>query len=60
VRQYALKDSGDGGEVLSYWGFVLAKMWDTWSQPDRRGIFGKTEEDSIDDFKNVLILTRLL
>ena len=55
VRQYALKEYGPMViTVLSYWGIrsceaVVHMVFNLIGA----GIFGKTEEDSIEDFKNV-------
>ncbi|MEP7077923.1 MAG: Minf_1886 family protein [Chthoniobacterales bacterium] len=59
VRKYALKEFGPMVvTVLSYWG--VRKTEDIGHMVFNligAGIFGKTEEDSIDDFKNVYDFT---
>jgi len=55
VRQYALKEFGPMVvTVLSYWGVRSCEdVGHMVFNLIGAGIFGKTEEDSIDDFKNV-------
>ena len=55
VRQYALKEFGPMVvTVLSYWGIRSCEdVGHMVFNLIGAGIFGKTEEDSIDDFKNV-------
>jgi uncharacterized repeat protein (TIGR04138 family) len=55
VRQYALKEFGPMVvTVLSYWGVRSCEdVGNMVFNLIGAGIFGKTEEDSIDDFKNV-------
>jgi len=55
VRQYALKEFGPMViTVLSYWGIRTCEdIGNMVFNLITAGIFGKTEEDSIDDFKNV-------
>ena len=55
VRQYALKEFGPMVvTVLSYWGIRSCEdIGNMVFNLINAGIFGKTEEDSIDDFKNV-------
>ena len=55
VRQYALKEFGPMVvTVLSYWGIRNCEdIGNMVFNLINAGIFGKTEEDSIDDFKNV-------
>jgi uncharacterized repeat protein (TIGR04138 family) len=55
VRQYALKEFGPMVvTVLSYWGVRSCEdIGNMVFNLIGAGIFGKTEEDSIDDFKNV-------
>src|SRR6187431_1317296 len=55
VRQYALKEFGPMVvTVLSYWGIRSCEdVGNMVFNLIGAGIFGKTEEDSIDDFKNV-------
>ncbi|MDP9254744.1 MAG: hypothetical protein M3O66_07400 [Verrucomicrobiota bacterium] len=55
VRQYALKEFGPMVmTVLSYWGVRSCEdIGHMVFNLIGAGIFGKTEEDSIDDFKNV-------
>ncbi|MDQ6808766.1 MAG: hypothetical protein M3Z64_04995 [Verrucomicrobiota bacterium] len=55
VRQYALKEFGPMvTTVLSYWGVKTTEdVGNMVFNLIGAGIFGKTEEDSIDDFKNV-------
>ncbi len=55
VRQYALKEFGPMVvTVLSYWGIKSTEdIGNMVFNLIGAGIFGKTEEDSIDDFKNV-------
>jgi uncharacterized repeat protein (TIGR04138 family) len=55
VRQYALKEFGPlVTTVLSYWGVRSCEdIGNMVFNLIEAGIFGKTEEDSIDDFKNV-------
>jgi uncharacterized repeat protein (TIGR04138 family) len=55
VRQYALKEFGPMVvTVLSYWGVRTCEdVGNMVFNLIGAGIFGKTEEDSIDDFKNV-------
>src|SRR4030095_1995971 len=55
VRQYALKEFGPMVvTVLSYWGIKSCEdVGHMVFNLIGAGIFGKTEEDSIDDFKNV-------
>lgn len=55
VRQYALKEFGPMViTVLSYWGIRCCEdVGHMVFNLIGAGIFGKTEEDSLDDFKNV-------
>ena len=55
VRQYAIKEFGPMVvTVLSYWGIRSCEdVGHMVFNLIGAGIFGKTEEDSIDDFKNV-------
>src|SRR5205809_7498907 len=55
VRQYALKEFGPMVvTVLSYWGIRSCEdVGNMVFNLIGAGIFGKTEEDSIEDFKNV-------
>lgn len=55
VRQYALKEFGPMVmTVLSYWGIQSTEdIGNMVFNLIRAGIFGKTEEDSIEDFKRV-------
>lgn len=55
VRQYALKEFGPMVvTVLSYWGVRTTEdVGNMVFNLIGAGIFGKTEEDSIEDFKNV-------
>src|SRR3954462_6657701 len=55
VRQYALREFGPMVvTVLSYWGVRSCEdVGNMVFNLIGAGIFGKTEEDSIDDFKNV-------
>ncbi len=55
VRQYALKEFGPMVvTVFSYWGILCCEdIGHMVFNLIRVGIFGKTEEDSLDDFKSV-------
>ena len=60
VRQYALKEFGPMVvTVFSYWGIRCCEdIGHMVFNLIGAGIFGKTEEDSIEDFKNVLRFSR--